>query len=206
MVVSLRSVGMVDCLTQVNALLNQPNTFSRNSEHIICLVSLFLDSYEHLDAAAYGDNSYSDELRPLLATIGDPTAIIPFDVDIVLAKMMKVLLRKGPNRASLGKNGMTSIIKSIQRIQAKSADNIIAAAEMCNAILNSCYDGANVKVLIEQDGVRPILRFLKYDDTAVIAGALGVLQGVCYVPVGRQYVRQDGKVFIPTSLHSYCFV
>lgn len=194
---------MVDCLTQVNALLNQPNTFSRNSEHIICLVSLFLDSYEHLDAAVYGDNTHTDELRPLLATIGDPTAIIPLEVDIVLAKMMKVILRKGPNRASLGKNGMSSIIKSIHRIQTQSADNIIAAAEMCNAILNACYDEANVKMLIEQDGVRPILRFLKYDDTAVIAGALGVLQGVCYVPVGRQFVRQDRKVLIAIPLYGF---
>jgi len=196
---------MVDCLAEVNALLSQPNTFSRNSAHIICLASSFLDSYEHLEAASYVDTSHSDELRPLLATMGDPTAIIPLEVDIVMAKMLKVLLRKSSNRASLGKNGMSSIIKSIHRIQTQSADNIFAAAEMCNAILNSCYDGVNVKVLIEQDGVRPILKFLKYDDAAVIAGALGVLQGVCYVPVGRQYLRQNCKVWrVVSSLHGCC--
>jgi hypothetical protein len=178
-------------LLQLNGLLNQPNTFERNLLHIVTVAQAFLVEFENKDSIV-GDPNSPDEIRPILATIGDPSIRIPVEVDIMIASILKVLLRKAPNRLALGKYGMTAIIKSINRIQA--AKNVSAAAEMCNVILNTCYDGINVQMLIELDGVTPLLRFLKSKEVTVLCSALGALQGLCYVPRGRQTVRQNPAV------------
>jgi len=150
----------------------------------------FIQSYEGRDNV-FGDENKSDELRPLLATVSSPSASIPVETDILLARMMKILLRKSANRLALGKNGIQSIIRSLSRIQAEK--NIIALAEMCNVVLNTCYDSVNVLFLIELGGVTPLLSFLKTSDVPVLSSALGALQGLCYVPSGRQCIRTDIK-------------
>ena len=184
---------MSDSLTSINLLLNQPNTFQRNFNSIIELSTNFIELYESKDSN-YGDKSKADELRPLLATISDTSIIVPIEIDIIIARILKVLLRKSVNRIALGKHGISAMIKSIQRIQ--HGQNTIAAAEMCNVMLNACYDGINVQLLIEQDGVETITKLLKSNDSMLISSVLGVLQGLCYVPFGRQTIRQDAKVEI----------
>ena len=182
----------MDGLKTINFLLNQPNTFNRNLEQIICLSQQFIANYENRDAIA-GEMTKTDELRPMLATIGEPSAIIPVEADVIIATILKVLLRKSVNRLALGKIGMSAIIRSINRIQAEKENP--AAAEMCNVSVNTCYDRVNAQFLIELDGVAPLIRFLKSSkDVLVIASALGALQGLCYVPSGRQYIRQDNLV------------
>lgn len=179
----------MESLLEINQLLNQPNTFERNSQQLVALSNRFLSHHESKEPS--DETNSADELRPLLATVGG-TSVIPSEMEITMATILKVLLRKGINRLGLGRNGMLSIIKSINRIQAQK--NIPAAAEMCNVILNTCYDGANVRLLIELDGTPPLFRFLKSRDNTVLCGALGAIQGICYVPHGRQCLRQDAKV------------
>lgn len=181
----------MDNLTDLNNLLNQPNTFERNLVQIIQVAQTFAQLYDNKDSVV-GDAESIDDMRPILATIGDPSARIPVDIDVIIATILKVLLRKGVNRLALGKYGMTAIIKSVHRIQA--AKNIPAAAEMCNVILNTCYDGVNVQLLIELDGVSPLLRFLNSKEIPVLCSSLGALQGLCYVPRGRNSLRQMPKV------------
>lgn len=182
---------MPDSLTSINVLLNQPNTFQRNLDSIIELSTNFIEIYEAKDSS-YGDKSKADELRPLLAIISDSSITVPIQIDIILARILKVLLRKSVNRIALGKYGISAMIKSIQRIQ--NGQNMVAAAEMCNVVLNACYDGINVQLLIEQDGISPMIRLLKSNDHMILSSVLGVLQGLCYVPFGRQTIRQDAKV------------
>lgn len=183
----------MDLLATLNCLLNQPNTFERNVERILSVAQDFVSLYENKDSIV-GDVYSTDDIRPLLAAVGDPSARIPCEAEVVLATILKVLLRKATNRLALGKYGMNAIIKSLNRIQ--SARNIPAAAEMCNVILNTCYDGVNVQLLIELDGVNPLLRLLRSRETAVLCSTLGALQGLCYVPLGRQNLRQNAKVMI----------
>jgi len=180
----------MDSLEGINSLLNQPNTFSRNLEEIIDASQCFMRLYEGKNTA-FGDVDKCDELRPMLATLGAPSAVIPFEVDILLARMLKILLRKAANRLSLGKTGILSIIRSLTRIQKQK--NGLALAEMCNVVLNTCYDSENVKLLIEVDGVAPILSFLNSKEVPVLSSALGALQGLCYVPQGRHSLRFDYK-------------
>ena len=181
----------MESLIQLNSLLNQPNTFVRNISQIILLANQFITNFENKDTIA-GDGNIADELRPILATISDPAASIPVEVDIIIASILKILLRKPCNRLSLGKYGMSSIIRSMLRLQ--TGKNITASAEMCNVVLNTCYDGANVQLLVELNGIVPILKYLKSKETAVLCSSLGALQGLCYVPLGRQTIRQNSKV------------
>jgi hypothetical protein len=184
-------------LWELNSLLNQPNTFERNLGQVVLHAQAFICAYECKDSIV-GDGDKSDDIRPILATVGDPCARIPIEIELTIATILKVLLRKARNRVCLGKYGMDAIIKSLNRIQA--AKNVPAAAEMCNVILNTCYEGGNVQLLIELDGVAPLLRFLKSKEVAVLCSSLGALQGLCYVPRGRQSIRQNSKVTnIPRS-------
>jgi hypothetical protein len=175
----------------INSLLNQPNTFSRNFEQIVFLAEEFLSYYE-CNSLIVGDKSLPDEIRPILAAISDGSNIIPSVAEVLLAAMLKILLRKTVNRLSLGKIGMTAIVRALNRIQADR--NNIATAEMCNVVLNTCFDAVNVQLLIDLDGVVPMIRFLRGRDNTITSSALGAIQGICYVPSGRQYIRQDCNV------------
>lgn len=181
----------MDVLSLINGLLNQPNTFQRNLEQLVTLSQKFISYHEGRESIV-GDVSLSDELRPVLATIGDQSAIIPIEMDLILATVLKILLRKSANRLSLGKAGMTAIIRSLNRINREK--NSLALAEMCNVILNTCYDGINVQFLIELDGVALLFKMLKTRDNEIIRSALGALQGLCYESRGRQSVWQEAKV------------
>lgn len=187
---------MMNALAQLNSLLNQPDTFIRNAVQLTNVAQVFIAAHEDKGCIT-GELGSTDEFRPVLAAIGDPSAVIPADLDILMSTILKVLLRKATNRLSLGKYGMTAIIRSLNRIQ--NLKNIPAAAEMCNVILNTCYEGVNVHLLIELDGVAPLLQFLKCKETAILCSSLGALQGMCYVPRGRQYLRQNPKVKILRS-------
>jgi len=183
-------VVAMETLDQINALLNQPNTFQRNLEQLILLSQKFVSLYD--GSASNGDVSLSDELRPLLAAMSDPSATISAEMELTLSTILKILLRKSSNRLALGKAGMTSILRSLNRILTER--NVKASAELCNAVLNTCYDAVNVQFLIELDGVSLLLKLLNSRDTELITSALGALQGLCYEPRGRQSVRQDIKV------------
>lgn len=180
-------------LSNMNRLLNQPNTFARNLESIITIGDQIVDGFEDKEKI-FGDVAASDELRPLLAAISstDLTASVPMEVEIVLARVLKVLLRKTCNRRSLGKNGLSALIRALNRLLTQRKH--LAAAEMCNVVLNTCYDGANVQLLLELDGLKPLSVLLRGRDAVLLASALGVLQGLCYVATGRQKLRQETKV------------
>lgn len=191
----------MDALSQINGLLNQPNTFQRNLDQLLTLSQKFISYHEGRESIV-GDISLSDELRPVLATIGDQSVAIPAEMDLILATVLKILLRKSTNRLSLGKTGMTAIVRSLNRIHLER--NGIAAAEMCNVILNTCYDGVNVQLLIELDGVALLFKLLKTRDIEILRSALGAIQGLCYEPRGRQSVRQEVKVKQPIN-HKHFF-
>ena len=189
-----------DYLSCLNGFLNQPNTFDRNLNNILLIGGKIVEDFDDKDKI-YGDAARVDELRPILAAIAGSAStqeLPPLEADLLLAKILKVLLRKPVNRLSLGKNGLTTLVRSLNRLHAERKG--IVAAEMCNVILNTCYDGANVQLFLEVEGLKPLVLLLRSRDPVVLASALGVIQGLCYVPSGRQRMRQETKVFNTSSV------
>jgi hypothetical protein len=65
--------------------------------------------------------------------------------------------------------------------------------EICNLLLNAVYDGKNVPLLIEADGVRPLFAFLDSSQHKVQSSALGAIQGICFVALGRHTIRSSAQ-------------
>jgi hypothetical protein len=84
----------------------------------------------------------------------------------------------------------------------QSHKRTLAASEIGNAVLNTCYNGENVNLFIESGGVGPLLDLLRTRDPAILASTLGAIQGICYVPVGRQQIKTDVEVDFHAI--SYC--
>lgn len=108
--------------------------------------------------------------------------------------MLKILLRKEVNRRGLGRMGVQLLVGALER-QAAAASASPAAAELGNVVINTCYNGdSNVRTLIECNGLPPLLQLLRARDLDVVQSVLGALQGICFVPFGRQHVRADFEV------------
>lgn len=185
----IRIISM-EHLRSINNLLNQPNTFSRNLDSILILGNQIIKDHEDTNVL-FGESNVTDELRPILAAISGTEAnnVVPFEADLVLIRILKVLLRKPANRLSLGRNELTTLVRALTRLQVERRN--AAVAELCNVVLNSCYDGANVQSFIELDGLKPLIALLRSRDVIVQASTLGVLQGLSFVPSGRQKIRQE---------------
>ena len=92
----------------------------------------------------------------------------------------------------MGRMGMQLLVGALQR-QAQCQTS--AAAELGNVVINTCYNGsANVRLFIDCGGLPPLLHLLRTKDINVVQSVLGALQGICFVPYGRQYVREDAGV------------
>lgn len=178
-------------LNDINSFLSQPNAVSRDTHTFLDLAMKFIYAFEEKDRD-FGEDSKSDELRPILALVGDSTAKFSVEIELVMAKVLKILLRKKSNRDALQKSGVVSLIRCLNRLSLMK--RIEPAAEMCNVILNACYDGANVQYFIESEGIKPLSSFIKSINTQLQSCAVGAIQGLCYVPIGRQSVRNDPNI------------
>jgi hypothetical protein len=105
---------------------------------------------------------------------------------------VKILLRKESNRRGLGRLGMQLLAGALER---QALNRTAAAAELGNVVINACYDGeVNVRSFIECNGLPSLLQLLRTRDKDLLQSILGALQGICFVPFGRQHVRQDFEV------------
>jgi hypothetical protein len=180
----------MEYLSAFNRLIAQPNALTRNREAIVENGLAFSKEYEDPNKIA-GDPTIPEDMRPLFNLLR--TASLPVDIEILTARMIKILLRKMANRMSIGAFGMSSILSALHR-QASGANRNAAASEIGSMVLNTCYDGANVLEFLEGGGVPLLVNMLRSRDPGIQVSVLGALQGVCFVPSGRQIVRQDADV------------
>lgn len=171
-------------IAAVNKLLSQPNALVRNFDALVESISTFLSQYDDI-ACNFGNHSSADDIKPLLTSLREN---MPAKLEILVARMIKMLLRKQINRNSINKQGILAVVCALQR---QVANRTIAAAEIANVVLNTCYDGANVVSFLEEGGMPLLLRLLETRDENVQASVLGAIQGVCFVPLGRQAVRSN---------------
>jgi hypothetical protein len=101
----------------------------------------------------------------------------------LFAQVLKVAFRKASNRV-IGREGVAILVSAIQ--QEGGAE---FAAELCNALLNLCFNTSNVAILVELQSVHVLMSFLRSPHARLRAAALGTLQSICYVAVGRKAVR-----------------
>jgi hypothetical protein len=175
-------------LSVINRLLSQPNGLNRNSELLICELKSFVDRYQTSIELSVD----CEELRPLLTALPSVEIDVSVDVEIYLAKVIKILFRSPSNRKGIGKSGMISIIRSLS-LHARCQRGL-ATGEIGNVVLNACYNGENVDLFVELGGIDPLCSLLMSSDTAIVGCILGALQGICYVPAGRFAFRRNYQV------------
>ena len=175
----------MELITSVNRLISQPNGLSRNYDPLLMQIAQFNEYFADPGVDAGPE---CDELKPLLTTLD---AQLPVELELQIARMLKILLRKSINRDNVGKFGVKCIIRALLRQTQKIT---AATAEIGNVTVNCCYDGANVMQFLEEGGIAPLMHLLRARDTAVQASALGALQGVCYVSWGRHAILADSSV------------
>lgn len=192
----------MDNLSEINRWLSQPDGIRRNYDVLMEAMREFLVRNKNSGFQSEPDKE-PDEMRPLLASI---SLDMSTDMEMMVAKITKILLRAPTNRRALGRAGLAVLVQWLHR---QTHTRTIAAGEIANVILNACYNGENVSIFVEVGGVGPLCILLRSRDVNVVASALGALQGICYVPVGRYAVRQDMEVswnifvlLTPLSSHS----
>ncbi len=178
----------MDHLVSINKLLSQPEAaILKNKATIIDAMSSFVEIFANPNAIV-GSNKNPDEIRHLLSLLRE--SFIPPELEIMTAKVVKILVRKSINRLSLGKSGMNCIIKALIR---QTERRSIATAEIGNVILNTCYNGDNVQLFIDEGGFPYLMKLLRiyHDSTSIQASILGAIQGMCYVRSGRQIIHDQ---------------
>lgn len=168
-------------LAVINRLLSQPDGINRNKDSLIGEMKAFVDLYHN----SMDISTECEEIRPLLLTL---EVDITVEIEIFLAKVLKILLRSPLNRKSIGKSGMSSIVRCLER-HARLVRGVVTG-EIGNVVLNACYNGENVDLFVETGGIEPLCQLLMTGDLSVVACILGAIQGICYVPAGRFAIRR----------------
>lgn len=174
-------------LEVTNRLLCVPNGAISNALSILQSLEEFISVFEN--DSSYALTSSPDELRPMLSAL--KAGGLSNECERQYARALKILLRKKTNRENFGVFGMQALRIALQR---QSATVKTAAADLCNAVLNSCFDIKNVKYFIDDGGLPVLTALLRFHDYNVQASALGAIQGIFYASDGRVACRGDAEV------------
>lgn len=103
------SAGSAELINSVNRLISQPNGLIRNHDFLVRELTIFNDQF----ADPLKDTGPDlDEMKPLFTTLDMQ---LPVDLELLIARMLKILLRKSANRDGVGKFGIKCIIRSLLR-------------------------------------------------------------------------------------------
>lgn len=171
-------------IRQISILLSTPNFVLRSGEAIITACSAFAGDFE--DSSGCPDAIPVEDLMPLLSTIRSPSSV---EIDIGICKVIKLLLRRQENREKIGKFGIISMLACLKRTWQQKT--LVPAYEILNGLMNSCHEASNARFIIEEGGLPIILPLLSSKDVRLLASALGAIQGICFVPLGRQTLRYE---------------
>lgn len=175
-------------LAAINRLIGQPNGAERHYLDLLVAAGSFHSTFQDPSNAVFPNPHQADELRPILSALSN-TSSMEADLEVLLSKVLKILLRKEANRKGMGRLGMQMLVSALER---QTRCQTLAAAELGNVVINTCYNGdANVRIFIECNGLPPLFVLLRSRDVNITQSVLGALQGICYVPYGRQFVREN---------------
>ena len=174
-------------LDGINFFLNKPFATTKFVTEIIENAVVLLEELEKY-AGNLPATKGVDDLKPLLRCLREE---IPVELEILFARLLKIFLTKSVNRTSLGNPGLSAIVYVLRR-QLRSHNG--ATSDICNAVLNSCYDKTNAQLFVDEGGMQILIRFLGTKDFKIIISTLGALQVLCTIPSGRQLLRQDAEV------------
>ena len=90
---------------------------------------------------------------------------------------MRVLSREQQYRKALGAPGVYAVLRHM----ARGANRPDVAAEAANAILNLCYEVANVAAVLEGGGALLLVACLRRPHAELQANAAGALQSICFL-------------------------
>ncbi len=103
------SVSSVELINSVNRLISQPNGLTRNHDFLVRQITIFNDQFADPSIDTGPD---LDEMKPLFTTLDMQ---LPVELELLIARMLKILLRKAINRDGVGKFGIKCIIRSLLR-------------------------------------------------------------------------------------------
>ena len=145
---------------KLNALISQPLALERHLDKIIVVVQDFIGKYDVIDSKAKAVNMQertADEIRPLIQAIKQsiPSAESNLNVEVEnlyqFVKVFKILLRKQVNRVNLNKTGVIVIVQLLK--YGNSINHNMLRAELCNIVLNMCYEPANIRFFLDENGL-----------------------------------------------------
>lgn len=177
---------MNQLLTVINKLLSKPFASTRLKEELMARGTDFAEHFA--SSQSISESKDADDLKPLLSFLREDLST---DLEIIFSRILKMLLAKKANRDALGRVGIVNIIFLLRR-QVKQLTS--AAMEICGAILNSCYSSDNGQIFIDEGGMPLLFRLILVRDIAVRLSTLGAIQVLCFLPSGRQIMRQDSEV------------
>ncbi len=173
-------------------MLNQPNFHVVNKDRIVDA------GQELIDLLSVHNNCISPlgvEVNSILTSI----SVVQFDrcteiVEIILLRIVKLLLLEPSNRSYLQKYGVEVMVKILhQRLSIRKSATIIT--EICGMILNACYEIQNVDhICATNNGVFMILNCIHHVNEDIVGSSLGVLQAICYAPMGRRTLRMNFEI------------
>ncbi len=89
--------------------------------------------------------------------------------------MLKILSRRKDNRVQIGSKGIQIVFRHLSTIVSKPI-----AAEAANIILNVCYEGASVGMVMRCGGVVTLVSCLHDSNADLQANAAGAIQSICF--------------------------
>ncbi len=171
-------------MENLNRLLSKPFCSTNHLTELMSIAESLVANVE-----AFLVISDADEMKPILRCIEEN---IPLQLEIVLSRVLKILMTKAANQVSLEASGMRSLIVVLERHAAIKSNN---AVDICNVILNSCYNTSNAQNFVDEGGLTPLVSLLLHVKSSLgQASVLGALQGICYIPGGRYHVRAIPEV------------
>ena len=163
-------------ITQINNALN-------HHKSIFNLLKIFVEQNANLQHSPNLTNSLRDDLDPLSQVLVSCAGKIV----LPLLETFKILLRKEENRTSLP----PLVLKSILSILKDDTSNSRIRTACSNVILNATFERDNVLFLLSHNGVRILLNNLRTSsDTNEKVSLAGALQSICFVPEGRDGMRE----------------
>mmetsp|Transcript_30753 Transcript_30753/g.40623 ORF Transcript_30753/g.40623 Transcript_30753/m.40623 type:complete len:319 (+) Transcript_30753:176-1132(+) len=184
---------MMYSLEEINKILRAPQAFETRKEKLMSCLEEFLVA--NIDPKKSPNlSSGVDDLTLVFDVLGSEV-FRRSDLLVPLLKVMKILMRKPENRASVLDAQMANLVLVLS-----APPSMVAAREAANVILNMCYDSQNVVMFVQQGGARALVPLTQSPDINLQGSALGALQSVSYQKEGRSALREIGAISLVCSL------
>jgi len=177
-------------LQQINGLTSQqPDCAMSRPTKLTNALQAFVAANEDASRSPNFQSQTGDELGAIIGLFASPAVQSHDQILLLVLKALKILSRKYDNRVRLGPLIMSDLSTVLhQRLSPE------VAGEASNVVLNICYERENVTLVMQADGIPPLIDFLSSDQQDLQANAAGAIQSVCFQKEGRHFVREQGAI------------